>query len=702
MNQWIGGIAFFSRYTLGTLASTAVLGLGGVALVQQDSLVGTACTDAADCASGECANRYCCDTTQEDTNVAAIVEIAEDEEAAADDSDIGLGQNLGQACALGSDCKSQLCVDGVCCASLCPGTCMACNVVGMAGTCSPVAEFDDDPLATPACFGPNVWCNGNGVCVKANGQACTQSAACASGNCVDGVCCNSSCTGTCMSCSVPGSLGTCSPVPAYQGDPSASSPCVSLASCDGAGACKGAVGAACSIDADCHSDDCFNGFCKVPSQYVWSQDTTACRPAYNGNEHMRIGFSDLVAQADGRVFGIGKYKHSVMGLYADWDYSSGHHTYERSGPHDFKAQLDSGGLGATLSWVGSNVSDTWGVGASCFGITCYQMWYGHGPFITPAGGDVAFYYKSFFEQRQHWSQPATTTCTSGVLSKFAAPQWSLGTGAVCGAPNLIHFAGDDAGNVVVGRGNRLVKYDSKGVEDLNVLTPFMYPASKIALAPSGIMYAAGYSNYTYQLMHADSSGTLLWTKTLPDDPLVPGYRAFDLAVDANGNIIIALNASGEIDLGSGPISPTGTTKDLVLAKIDPQGGVLWVKRMGGPGFLPKFQVMRKTGTGDIALALSFDGTVDLGDGQITSRTVVVKYDTNGNLVWRKDLAPVLPSPTTEVISLALSGHPSGAVFVGGSAYGPLGVFPPPQCPFNVNVNLVDPKPLRLFVAKYAP
>ena len=45
------------------------------------------------------------------------------------------------------------------------------------------------------------------------GAPCTGSAQCLSGFCVDGVCCTSSCTGTCMACNVAGSLGTCAPVP---------------------------------------------------------------------------------------------------------------------------------------------------------------------------------------------------------------------------------------------------------------------------------------------------------------------------------------------------------------------------------------------------------------------------------------------------------------------------------------------------------
>jgi hypothetical protein len=46
----------------------------------------------------------------------------------------------------------------------------------------------------------------------ADGGACAKATDCASGFCVDGVCCNTACTGQCEACDVAGSAGTCSPV----------------------------------------------------------------------------------------------------------------------------------------------------------------------------------------------------------------------------------------------------------------------------------------------------------------------------------------------------------------------------------------------------------------------------------------------------------------------------------------------------------
>jgi hypothetical protein len=68
-----------------------------------------------------------------------------------------------------------------------------------------------------------------------NGDKCSANADCGSGICVDGLCCNSSCTGQCAACDVPGSEGTCVA--------SAGIPHGARTSCTGA---TGACGAACN------------------------------------------------------------------------------------------------------------------------------------------------------------------------------------------------------------------------------------------------------------------------------------------------------------------------------------------------------------------------------------------------------------------------------------------------------------------------
>jgi hypothetical protein len=68
-----------------------------------------------------------------------------------------------------------------------------------------------------------------------NGEACTAGTAglCKTGNCVDGVCCDTACGTTCKACNVAGSVGTCTNILAGQ-DPG--NECTNA--CDGSGACQ--------------------------------------------------------------------------------------------------------------------------------------------------------------------------------------------------------------------------------------------------------------------------------------------------------------------------------------------------------------------------------------------------------------------------------------------------------------------------------
>lgn len=159
----------------------------------------------------------------------------------------------GGSCVADSDCSQSYCVDGVCCDVSSCGVCEACNVAGAEGTCAAVrAKQDPD-----SCGGANA-CDANGTCKKHLGGACADAADCASGFCIDGVCCDTLCDGLCAACrgdlKVDGVSGTCGF--AKEGsdtrdDCLADEPttCQRDGTCDGAGRCKKyAKGTSCGAD----------------------------------------------------------------------------------------------------------------------------------------------------------------------------------------------------------------------------------------------------------------------------------------------------------------------------------------------------------------------------------------------------------------------------------------------------------------------
>ncbi len=108
-----------------------------------------------------------------------------------------------------------------------------------------------------------------GSCKACNGTVCGSNAAlCASDNCVDNVCCNAVCNGTCQACNIPGSLGTCTNLPAGQLDVT----CSGGKACDGAGTCKTPAGGACGINTDCASGICYAGICRVQANGPCTDD----------------------------------------------------------------------------------------------------------------------------------------------------------------------------------------------------------------------------------------------------------------------------------------------------------------------------------------------------------------------------------------------------------------------------------------------
>jgi hypothetical protein len=83
---------------------------------------------------------------------------------------------------------------------------------------------------------------GGGTAVLLDGGApCTSGSQCGSTLCVDGVCCNSSCTGQCEACDVTGHLGTCSAVTGSPEGPR--NPCQGVGTCGGV--CNGTSTTSC-------------------------------------------------------------------------------------------------------------------------------------------------------------------------------------------------------------------------------------------------------------------------------------------------------------------------------------------------------------------------------------------------------------------------------------------------------------------------
>lgn len=229
-----------------------------------DELDGGACNDATQCQSAHCQNGYCCATG--DCCATALDCPAYARAAQCDDQASCQGTRIDAVChPTAKTCSGATMPDDRACATLQSNDCgpyppVFCTAdpdqpANQAGRCASSCTNDNQCDSSANCSG------NPGVCQPdlGPGGACNSNSDCVSGFCVDGVCCNNACTGSCRSCALQGSVGTCTNVP-NGSDPENECPGVSCsayysgwtgdqcfkkadvtaaaASCNGAGACR--------------------------------------------------------------------------------------------------------------------------------------------------------------------------------------------------------------------------------------------------------------------------------------------------------------------------------------------------------------------------------------------------------------------------------------------------------------------------------
>lgn len=197
---------------------------------------GEPCSGSFDCESDHCQNGFCC--------------VSGDCCAASDDCP--------GAYSLPSTCTSPASCQGFRYEAACMANTCSTNPVADDTDCGPTTLADDCGLyidvfcdgsedqTAPVCLTScqyNSQCDAIAICAEnvcvaklSNGEACWSSWECVSNYCVDGVCCNSACDGTCMGCTADhtgGSDGTCGFIPAGL-DPDGE---CGMTACNGAGAC---------------------------------------------------------------------------------------------------------------------------------------------------------------------------------------------------------------------------------------------------------------------------------------------------------------------------------------------------------------------------------------------------------------------------------------------------------------------------------
>lgn len=127
----------------------------------------------------------------------------------------------------------------------------------------------------------------------------------------------------------------------------------------------------------------------------------------------------------------------------------------------------------------------------------------------------------------------------------------------------------------------------------------------------------------------DASGAHLWSRRFGGTTTDVGR---DIAVDGDGNVLATGEFIGTADFGGGPLTSAGF-RDVYLAKYDPAGTHVWSQRFGDVNN-DSGGSLAVDGDGNILVAGDFAGTVDFGGGPLSSAgcqdVFVAAYDGSGS------------------------------------------------------------------------
>lgn len=97
-----------------------------------------------------------------------------------------------------------------------------------------------------------------------------------------------------------------------------------------------------------------------------------------------------------------------------------------------------------------------------------------------------------------------------------------------------------------------------------------------------------------------------------------------VATDSVGNAVLGFQTKSAVDLGTGPIVNAGLY-DVLVAKLDTQGALLWYRRAATPGLESSPYAYVLPTTNEIAIALDTTNQLDLGTGVLPSGLPVALF-----------------------------------------------------------------------------
>jgi hypothetical protein len=162
----------------------------------------------------------------------------------------------------------------------------------------------------------------------------------------------------------------------------------------------------------------------------------------------------------------------------------------------------------------------------------------------------------------------------------------------------------------------------------------------------------------------DDDGNVIWKKNFGGDSL----NIF-VSVTSVSDGTVAVGSSHEYSFGTGDWADTEGKGafDAIIVKFDNDGNIVWKKSFGGNDTDEFFSVTAVSG-GIVAAGNSCEysfGTGDWADteGKGDTDAIIIKFDNDGNIVWKKNFGGI-----GEDVFSSLTSVPGGIVAAGRSAW----------------------------------
>jgi hypothetical protein len=177
----------------------------------------------------------------------------------------------------------------------------------------------------------------------------------------------------------------------------------------------------------------------------------------------------------------------------------------------------------------------------------------------------------------------------------------------------------------------------------------------------------------------NASGNQVWIRQNNIiSPLLQGTFEPKITVDALGNVYIIYHTVGTVSGGTF----LGGSADMVVLKMDTNGTTLWIRESAifnttATDRWGHIATNRASSVGDIYITYTTGGTVSGGTTRGSDDIIVMKMDTNGNVVWLRQYSQmnttgaeayprvVLDGSTNIYISYQVNGTVSGGTAIGG-------------------------------------